>query len=219
MRNSLLVAASATALLATVPAQASTIYVDRATFEATLTRSFTDDFIAGYPDGFGIYDDATMSAFVGQTRFTATQNFVNLIQGDGAGYCAGCNGSFTLDFDSTSYGTAAGVFGVGVDYLSDKLPYYTAFVTYGDGTSQNIALNQSGFLGVTSTEAVRSIAFGLPNGGTTYLGSFSIDNLTIGSGATVSAVPEPATWAMMMVGFGMVAAAARRRRRVTVAYA
>jgi hypothetical protein len=28
-----------------------------------------------------------------------------------------------------------------------------------------------------------------------------------------SAVPEPATWAMMLIGFGMVAAAARGRRR------
>ncbi len=34
---------------------------------------------------------------------------------------------------------------------------------------------------------------------------------------TAGAVPEPATWAMMMVGFGMIAAAARyRRRRTTV---
>lgn len=31
----------------------------------------------------------------------------------------------------------------------------------------------------------------------------------------VAAVPEPATWAMMLVGFGMVAGAARYRRRAT----
>ncbi|MDP1028654.1 PEPxxWA-CTERM sorting domain-containing protein [Sphingomonas sp. KR1UV-12] len=34
---------------------------------------------------------------------------------------------------------------------------------------------------------------------------------------TVTAVPEPATWAMMLVGFGMVGAAARYRRRKAVA--
>ncbi|WP_082543229.1 PEPxxWA-CTERM sorting domain-containing protein [Sphingomonas sp. Leaf339] len=40
------------------------------------------------------------------------------------------------------------------------------------------------------------------------------------SNATVGAVPEPATWAMMMVGFGMVGGAARyRRRHSTVRYA
>ena len=37
--------------------------------------------------------------------------------------------------------------------------------------------------------------------------------------ATISAVPEPATWAMMIGGFGLVGAAMRRRTRVTVAYA
>lgn len=45
------------------------------------------------------------------------------------------------------------------------------------------------------------------------------DDVTFGSaipGDTGGAVPEPATWAMMIVGFGM-AGAAVRRRRVTVA--
>ncbi|MBD8546605.1 PEP-CTERM sorting domain-containing protein [Sphingomonas sp. CFBP 8760] len=37
---------------------------------------------------------------------------------------------------------------------------------------------------------------------------------------TVTAVPEPATWGMMLLGFGMVAGAARYRRRSTkVVYA
>ena len=34
---------------------------------------------------------------------------------------------------------------------------------------------------------------------------------------TVNAVPEPATWAMMIVGFGMVGGLARRRRRLAIA--
>ncbi len=37
------------------------------------------------------------------------------------------------------------------------------------------------------------------------------------AGLTVTAVPEPATWAMMLTGFGMVAGAARYRRRKTTA--
>ena len=43
--------------------------------------------------------------------------------------------------------------------------------------------------------------------------SFEFDNI-----ATTSAVPEPATWAMMITGFGL-AGAAMRRRRATLAYA
>ena len=34
-------------------------------------------------------------------------------------------------------------------------------------------------------------------------------------GIAISAVPEPTTWAMMLIGFGMVAAATRYRRRST----
>jgi len=45
--------------------------------------------------------------------------------------------------------------------------------------------------------------------------SFEFDNI-----ATTSAVPEPATWAMMITGFGMAGAAMRRRRRTAaLAYA
>jgi len=40
---------------------------------------------------------------------------------------------------------------------------------------------------------------------------------TVGGTSVVSPVPEPATWAMMMVGFAMVGAAARYRRRKTIA--
>lgn len=36
-----------------------------------------------------------------------------------------------------------------------------------------------------------------------------------GNTITISAVPEPATWALMLLGFGMVAGAARYRRRGT----
>ncbi len=38
-------------------------------------------------------------------------------------------------------------------------------------------------------------------------------NLPVGSAPPVSAIPEPATWAMMLVGFGAVGGAMRMRRR------
>ena len=44
--------------------------------------------------------------------------------------------------------------------------------------------------------------------------SFEVDNLAI------AAVPEPATWAMMLIGFGLIGATARyRRRHSAVTYA
>lgn len=43
----------------------------------------------------------------------------------------------------------------------------------------------------------------------------AVFDVTAGSGA----VPEPATWALMIGGFGLVAGAMRRRRRSSLAYA
>ncbi|MBS0502770.1 MAG: cistern family PEP-CTERM protein, partial [Proteobacteria bacterium] len=40
-----------------------------------------------------------------------------------------------------------------------------------------------------------------------------------GGGTIVTAVPEPATWAMMIAGFGLAGAAIRRRRTANVTYA
>lgn len=51
-------------------------------------------------------------------------------------------------------------------------------------------------------------------------GGFQLDNIVLND--TVAAVPEPATWALMLLGFGFVGGAlrsAKRRTKVAVAYA
>ncbi|KQU62447.1 hypothetical protein ASG67_05020 [Sphingomonas sp. Leaf339] len=56
-------------------------------------------------------------------------------------------------------------------------------------------------------------------------GSFNLTDFFSGSPisltiSTVSAIPEPASWAMMLAGFAMIGGATRhRRRKATVAYA
>jgi hypothetical protein len=45
---------------------------------------------------------------------------------------------------------------------------------------------------------------------------YNVSNITYG-GAYGGAVPEPATWAMMLVGFGLIGATARGRRQVALA--
>jgi hypothetical protein len=55
-------------------------------------------------------------------------------------------------------------------------------------------------------QALNSTQLGISGGSASGLG-------------TRSAVPEPATWAMMLGGFGLLGAASRRRRRTTVTYA
>ena len=57
-------------------------------------------------------------------------------------------------------------------------------------------------------------------------GQFYVDNITVGDfvvgeaansviTAQAGGVPEPATWAMMIIGFGLAGSMVRRRRAVT----
>ena len=212
--KSITLAALAASVLTSAANAATITYTNRATFQATLSRSFTDtyDTTRGYQPGFSITADAPFSAIVGQTRYQTTgfQN-LNIIQGNGT-YCAGCNGSFNLFFDRTTFGTVNGVQSVGFD-----APFnggFDALVTFGDNSSQLFAIpptsnvpNVNAFFGISSDRLIKGIAFG-PGGQTTTSVSFVLDNLTIGN-----AVPEPATWAMMIVGFGLIGTTARRRRQ------
>ena len=61
----------------------------------------------------------------------------------------------------------------------------------------------------------------LPGGGLTLTNATQIDGTTIAAGssgtlAVTAAVPEPATWAMMLVGFGAMGVSLRRRRKPTM---
>ena len=183
----------------------ATIINNRTTFEASLGLSVTDDYEnASYVLS---QSNAVMSGVLGETQYTTT-GYINhnLVFGSSGEqyYCAGCNGSFLLDFTSTSVGTSDGVFGVGFDYFNSISPLYHGFVTYGDGSTENFPFNQVGssdleFLGVTSDLLISSIHFGLINGGVTRSGSFGLNDLTIGS-AEVNSVPEPASIALFGLG-------------------
>jgi hypothetical protein len=62
---------------------------------------------------------------------------------------------------------------------------------------------------ITATGA-QPLTLRIANGATAASGNdFAIDNLVL---SMTSAVPEPATWAMMIAGMGMVGASLRRRR-------
>jgi hypothetical protein len=193
-----------------MPAGATTTtYSDFGSFSAQLSSYLTDDY--SDPNYDFINSNAAMTAVLGETRYESTGfNNLNIVESIDD-YCAGCNGSFKLYFDATSYGTSNGVFGVGMDIVYNFETQYDAFVTFGDNSTVNYAHVALGFFGLTSDLGIKSIAFG-PNGGqSTTGGSFGIDNLTIGSGSGVAAVPEPASWALMISGFGLIGGTMRRR--------
>ena len=206
---------SATILVAAVvPAHATTsTYGSRAIFLAALTSSVTDEYgvASGYSVGVRILSDTAMSAVFGQTDYGST-GFSNINVVGNGNYCAGCNGSFNLGFLTTSYSNANGVSGVGFNIFANAVTLpYSALVTFGDNSQTLYGLpGAGGYFGVTSTNRIKAIDFG-PGGGTSRSGSFAIDNLSVG------AVPEPASWAMLIAGFGVVGAAARRHRNAVAA--
>lgn len=182
-------------------ASIAALFTDRANFENQLDVFVTDDYNQTlYPDL--VYTDADMSAVLGETIYQATGfTDTNLVPDDGGGYyCAGCNGSFLLDFTATSVGGAAGVFGVGFDIYGDEnVSGNTAFVTYGDNSTANFTLPDASFgefpfWGITDNLLISTIHIGLVDGGSNTSNSvrMALDNLTIGSAADVSAVPIPA---------------------------
>lgn len=212
------VLAASLSLLAAPVSAATTLFGSRAAFLAAVGTSFTDTYEAdlGYPVAPEELDDAAMSAVVGETRYETTgipgNNLLLGIAG-GSAYCSGCQGSFTLHFDDTSFGNG-GVFGVALDIVANAARPFSSLITFGDGSTQLLLLGNGGTPGVTSDKLIRSIAFGV-DGRPTDNGFFAIDNLTIASSA--GAVPEPASWALLIAGFGLTGAAMRRRRMPVVA--
>lgn len=59
-------------------------------------------------------------------------------------------------------------------------------------------------------------SLGLTPGQYVYAGRS--ETVSVNTGDETGAVPEPATWAMMPIGFGLIGDAIRRRQRRWVAY-
>lgn len=117
-------------------------------------------------------------------------------------------GSFTLTFDAAITGFLAEVNWAGDLYDDASM---IAFDMDGNEierialTEHSMDLEEPGFLGFGNTAApIKSIRFS---------NSFiAIRNLAV---TPAAAVPEPATWAMMLLGFGMMGATLRYRRKST----
>ncbi len=109
-----------------------------------------------------------------------------------------------------NYGNAQGLY---------ANPWYTVILTfaYADGTSkveERTLSNAAGnWLNATtlSFDEAPLVAFSWKAGQNTS-GFLQFDNIVLNSTA---AIPEPATWALLIAGFGLTGSALRRRRAVT----
>ena len=87
-----------------------------------------------------------------------------------------------------------------------------AFVTYGTVTPLFSTIDRH--IGCIVCSSYKSIGSPIDFGGTANYVAF--DDITFGSDVPGNpGVPEPATWALLIAGFGLVGAAARRRRALT----
>lgn len=72
-----------------------------------------------------------------------------------------------------------------------------------------------GFVGLLFSSAVTSVVFAATDGGGNDFTWFGIDDVQFWQNAAPPGVPEPASWAMLIAGFGLVGAAIRSRRSAT----
>jgi hypothetical protein len=110
--------------------------------------------------------------------------------------------TFATPVDSVSFNNIGGL------SLIDFVAYGSNGTALGSGSSSSFPTATT-----VSFGGIKSISFFptvLAHLGTNYGG---IDNLTFASAQSAPGVPEPATWAMMIGGFGMVGGSMRYRRR------
>jgi len=223
------IALAAGGLAATGPAQASvTFYTSEAAFLAaagsTAGNTTAFNFNSTPAQGYGTAAGVTVSGvnFVGDTGVPGYYS----LGVTPAYYC--CNDYnnpnatiqapaiqsyfYGISNGSTAITLPKGVTAFGLDAYTVEAGNYsgagadTLNLTVGGQTGSTVTAPQSttGFIGFVSTS---------PVGSATLTGSTLEDFIDITDAAYVSSVPEPATWAMLLLGFGGVGAAVRSRRK------
>lgn len=133
------------------------------------------------------------------------------------------NGTFTLDYDSTFQD----FFLVGMKFTLGSTTFTPSTADIGVG-GQLLGGDPYGFAGINPALNVDDFYFffnpRLPSQAVDITYMVSGGPITVGTETITSQVirgpgfvPEPATWAMMLVGFAAMGLALRRRRRVSTA--
>ena len=206
MMNRFYAAVTAIAVVASIPAtaQAATVYNSAPA--------------VGFQYGAGnnyVPANAAVATGINELSLRFHQTFLTALASNMTGVYSFALGTTPISFDwgitstdSLRSSALITVSNVGTGQTVSYNPFFVGNDNYTAiaGTAQNSARLNFGFLlgggftpNVDSTYRV-NLAYGRE--------SLSID-AQIGAGA-VAAVPEPATWAMMLVGFGAVGMAARR---------
>ena len=172
---------------------------------------FSDDFNSYAPalnwNGSGTWTTGNSVDLVASSTF-------NLTCAGGAGNCVDLSAS-SSGFISRSLTLAAGIYQLSFDYTGNQLGSqfplagFTASVGSLVANIGPLANNSSAFTsysGTFTTAGPTTLTF-TQNGGDNFRGSI-LDNVVVAS------IPEPATWLLMIAGFGLVGGTMRRRKPV-----
>lgn len=201
--NRLLVSAIALSLAAVAPATATTV-ID---FDDLTGDGYVPSDYAGlnWASNFSYYDQYQWpyTAHSGQTR----------IYGAYSAFPLGFSGQMPILVGAGSVFDGAWFAGV---LTTITLSLYSGGVLQTEVTSGTLSGTPQ-FLATNWTGGIDEIRISSSYGNGYWVGDdFTFDTLVPYSGAG-GAVPEPAAWAMMIAGFGLVGAVARRRRVGAVA--
>ena len=175
---------------------ASALFMLNATVAATPAQLLGGFLIQ--PGIAGTFSFTSTSAItVNNTNYAAGSNLLSATFSQAAvfGQRAGTSGSFT----ATSTDPAGTIV-----YTSD-------FLTFDPSSSLDFSLSLSSITSVL--QAIPTV--GTPNRALRNFRALSTGSFSADPAPLVTAVPEPASWLLMIAGFGMVGVSARRRNRQT----
>ncbi|GAA0466145.1 hypothetical protein GCM10009096_03510 [Parasphingorhabdus litoris] len=203
-----LLAGSAFALLSAVPAQAAeVIFTDRTAFNAAAGAGLT----------FESFETAQSGATVNYPGFSVTEsggaNFITHTSINSFFTSATSDGANSIWFDDNGNSLATFVFDAPITAFGfDVAAAAAGTMTFSGGAAGSFALGADTptFFGVISDTAFTTLQFDMSGGP-----EVGFDALSFGI-ANAGAVPEPATWAFMIFGFGAIGGAMRRQRKANV---
>lgn len=224
MKHILCLAAAGAALAIAQPATAATNFIVNGGFETPLDSSGASIVIAAgaEPTGFGwtvtegsVDVHHTNGPFGGEPDPAgAGQGALDLIGLGNAGGIAqtfatriGALYSLSFDYANNPFGPSAamafGVKGLGGNVFQQSVTHAGSVLS---------AMNWTRYtFDFTATEASNTLFFTNTAGFTS--GGIYLDNVSV-TGPDPIAVPEPASWALMISGFGLAGTALRRRRAI-----
>lgn len=209
----------------------TTVYTDQAAYLAAISGAATDSF-----DDLGlVYYGGAIARSVGGYGYQASADggLYGAGEGDGDGWLSTNNEADAITFSNFTGGVSAiggNFFGSNISggYADLILIALTFTDAHGVQTVQQpMHPDQGTFLGFVSSDGIQSLSVqvtGFPSDGMTpeeaasYFQWPTANNLILGQSPQdppppeTGDVPEPASWAMMLAGFGLVGAAMRARR-------